>query len=115
MGSRLDRIVDWKRAARNSGYCIETLARRMDVTLRQLERYFKSCHGTCPKLWCNALRMKEAERLLHRGFLVKQVAQRLGYKHPHHFARAFKNWKGISPSEARNPNGGLVPYQCQNR
>jgi len=109
MSSRLDRITDWKRAARNSGYCVKALARRLDVTPRQLERHFKDSCGVSPKFWCNELKMKAAERWLHRGLLVKQVAERLRYQQPHHFTRAFERWKGIPPSRARISDGETPP------
>src|SRR5262245_12256459 len=96
--SRLDAITDWKRLARRAKYCVRTLARSLQVTTRQLERYFHSTLKTTPKQWLDKLRMEDAKRLLRRGAPIKEVADRMGFKYPEHFARAFERLNGMAPS-----------------
>src|SRR5690349_22114975 len=101
MHSRLDRISDWRKTARKAAYRVEEIARCAAVTPRELERYFLAAFGTSPKNWIDNLRMQDAQRLLQRGMMIKEVAMRVGLKHPQHFARAFKRVKGSTPSTSR--------------
>lgn len=102
MASRLDRIMDWKRVARRTGYHVDRLARTTGVTERQLERYFGACEMQTPKAWLDELRMADARRYLRRGWMIKQVVERLGFKHVQDFTRAFERVHGITPSEYRH-------------
>ena len=103
MGSRLDCITDgkWKRLARSVGYCVEGLSEVAGVTSRQLERNFAKRLALSPKAWLDVLRIRDAQRRLRQGMLIKQVALELAFKHPEHFARAFRRVTGASPSGSR--------------
>lgn len=103
MGSRLDLITDWKRAARNAGYHVDALAGRAGVTERTLERYFKEQKrlGQSPKKWVDRLRMADSWRDLRRRMSVKESALRRGFKHVQDFTRAFERVYGVKPSDAR--------------
>jgi AraC-like DNA-binding protein len=59
-----------------------------------LDRLFRDTLGESPSEYHHRLRMEEAARLLQDGKLsVKEVAYRLGYRHPNHFSRAFKAYQ----------------------
>jgi transcriptional regulator GlxA family with amidase domain len=104
MGSRLDRITDWKRAALKAGYRVNELAGRASITNRQLERYFEKQErfGRSPKKWVDALRMADSRHDLRRGMSIKEVAARRGFKHVQDFTRAFERVYGVKPSDARS-------------
>jgi transcriptional regulator GlxA family with amidase domain len=104
MGSRLDRITDWKRAARTAGYHVDALAKRVGVTGRQLERYFEKQKrfGGSPKKWVDGLRMADSRNDLRQGIPIKEVAARRGFKHVQDFTRAFGRVYGVKPSDARS-------------
>ena len=106
MHSRLDLIGDWRELTRKSGYRVEDLARSVLVTPRELERFFQG-FGISPKAWMDQLRMQDAQQLIRRGMLIKEVALILGFKHPQHFARAYKRVVGSTPTTAR----GLLPVE----
>jgi transcriptional regulator GlxA family with amidase domain len=102
MASRLDGIEDWVKAARAAGYGVETLARRAGVTERQLERFFGQHFACTPKKWVDELRMADARRLLRRGMMIKEVAERLGFKHVQDFTQTFVRVTGMKPSASRH-------------
>jgi AraC-like DNA-binding protein len=44
------------------------------------------------------------ERIFDTSKSISEIAYELGYKHPQHFSRVFKNETGFSPSEYRSQN-----------
>ena len=98
MRSRLNAVQDWKLLASEAGYRPKELAKRCDVSLRQLERYFLERFGTTPQKWIDDLRLHDAlSRLSRRPESVKTIAYSLQYKHPSNFSLAFKRKFGVSP------------------
>ena len=114
MGSRLDRITDWKRAARKARYRVDELAKRAGVTGRMLERYFKKRKRfeRTPKQWVDALRMADGQRDLRQGLAIKIIAARRGFKHVQDFTRAFKRVYGVKPSDSRDQKSPLRTAPC---
>jgi len=84
-----------------SKYSARALARACHVTLRQLERFFLATNGATPQSWLDRLRLQKAAALLDGRKSVKEVAYQLGYKQVSHFSRAFKQFHGVPPKEAR--------------
>jgi len=101
MPSRLDRVTDWRKAARNARYSVSKMANSVGVSERQLERHFPHLLGQSPKKWVDALRMADSWRLLRRGLMVKEVAARVGFKHVQDFTHAFERVYGVRPSSCR--------------
>ena len=95
----LSRVVVWVLMARDAGFDARVLARRCDVSERQLERIFERELASVPKPWLNEQRMVAARRLLASAESIKQVAFELGYKHPTHFCRDFKQCYEMTPRE----------------
>ena len=50
---------------------------------------------------------KAAEMLATRGLTVREVAHRVGYRQPAQFAKAFRRYQGVAPSDFRAD--GRVP------
>ena len=64
-----------------------------------MQRLFRERLGTTVMKSVAELRRREAERMLRRdGASIKEIAYRLGYRHPHDFSRAFRNHTGKLPS-----------------
>lgn len=96
-------------------YLKENLSRR--ITLESMEREFncskstiinrfiRRCQYTSMKYLAN-LRMMEAERLLiESDAAMTHIAESVGYDNPSNFARAFKQFTGMSPREYRKCYG----------
>jgi transcriptional regulator GlxA family with amidase domain len=92
MRSRLDRIEDWEARVRGANYRVGNLARILNVTPRQLERYFLKTRDCHPRDWIRDLRMKDALRLKRHGFLDKEIAAQLGFKYASDFSRALRQY-----------------------
>lgn len=82
-------------------YRIEELAEACRLSVRQLERGFKSVLGTTPKAFARTVRFETAERRLWwdpRADLAS-VAADCGYFDQAHFTKDFKTFAGKTPSE----------------
>lgn len=80
------------------------LAERLNISSRQLQRYFRQATGETPKDWLHRQRMKTALRMLKSEDTVKSVAYEVGYKQVSHFSRDFKQHYGITPSKVLKEN-----------
>ena len=106
MTSRLDRIFDWEKAAREAGYRARMLAEQAGVTDRHMRRYFRWRFGLPPQAWIDELRLRKCKPLLEQGQSVKSVALSLGFKQVSHFSSFFKDASGMTPTDwfFRNKN-----------
>jgi AraC-like DNA-binding protein len=76
----------------------DAVARRLGLSRRTLQRRLKYC-GVVFEDLLDETRRSEAIRLLAEGeHSMTEIAYRLGYSDPAHFTRAFKRWKGVTPS-----------------
>ncbi|MFH1616746.1 MAG: AraC family transcriptional regulator [Planctomycetota bacterium] len=74
----------------------------LDLSYRQICRYFGRTFNTSPKQYQIKVRTAEAERLLETTRLpVTTIAYELGYPSSQHFATQFKTQTGLSPLEYR--------------
>jgi AraC-like DNA-binding protein len=90
--------TEWRKRARNAGYCSERLARDLAISRRQLSRYTRTAFGRSPQDWLDHERLNEARELLKAIRCVKEVAFELGFKTTAHFSRRFKHFHGIPPT-----------------
>ena len=98
MSSRLSRIADWSILAKKAQFSATELAALCNVSLRQLERYYKQSFDQSPRTWLNMTRLNEAQELLLQGRTVKETAYSLGFKQASHFCREFKRHVGTTPN-----------------
>lgn len=87
----------WHKMAGATGYSAERLARELDISRRQLQRYTQQLFGLSPQEWLNQQRLTTAGVLLKQHRSVKLVAFNLGFKQVSHFSREFKSHYGLCP------------------
>jgi AraC family transcriptional regulator of adaptative response / methylphosphotriester-DNA alkyltransferase methyltransferase len=81
---------------------LDDIARRVASSRRQLQRSYAEIGRTTFREHLTAVRMERAaEMLAGRGVTVRDVAQRVGYRQPAQFAKAFRRHHGVSPSAFR--------------
>lgn len=92
--NNLDRTLD-----------IALIAEKLHVSREHLTRVFHSQTGQSPGQYALEMRMKTASRLLQDNALsCKEIAERLGYESASSFARVFRSFFSVSPTQFReNP------------
>jgi len=81
---------------------ITDLARRVGINQMKLKNGFKELFNTTVFGYVSDVRMQEAKRLLlEEKMYIHEVADRIGYKHPHHFTAAFKKRFGVLPGNLK--------------
>lgn len=81
---------------------IAALSRKVGINSMKLKAGFKQLFNTTVFGYLHSIRMQEAKRLLlEENMYVNEVADRVGYKYPHHFTAAFKKQFNITPSQLR--------------
>jgi len=81
---------------------LDDIARRVASSRRQLQRAYAEIGRTTFREHLTAVRMERAAELLGpTSMTVRQVANRVGYRQPAQFAKAFRRHHGASPSDFR--------------
>ncbi len=74
------------------------LAAAGGVSESAVTRLFRQHFGMTPHRYLTAHRMRQAEAMLHQhNFLIKEVAERVGYENPLNFSTEFRKFFGVSP------------------
>jgi AraC family transcriptional regulator of adaptative response / methylphosphotriester-DNA alkyltransferase methyltransferase len=91
---------------------LDEVARRVASSRRQLQRAFAEIGNTTFREHLTRVRMRNAADMLANGRLtVREVAQRVGYRQPAQFAKAFRRYQGTVPSAWRGSPGGALKAQ----
>ena len=89
-----------------SDLSLDDIARRVASSRRQLQRAYAEIGGTTFRDHLTGVRMdRAAEMLATRTLTVREVAQRVGYRQPAQFAKAFRRRRGVAPSDFRSGAG----------
>jgi AraC family transcriptional regulator, regulatory protein of adaptative response / methylphosphotriester-DNA alkyltransferase methyltransferase len=76
---------------------------------RQLQRAYTEIGRTTFREHLTQVRMERAaEMLLSRSLTVREVANRVGYRQPAQFAKAFRRHRGVAPSDFRSSTRSLA-------
>ncbi len=87
----------------SSDLSLDEIARRVASSRRQLQRSYSEIGDTTFREHLTSVRMERAAELLTtRGLTVREVAQRVGYRQPAQFAKAFRRHHGLAPSAFRD-------------
>jgi AraC family transcriptional regulator, regulatory protein of adaptative response / methylphosphotriester-DNA alkyltransferase methyltransferase len=82
---------------------LDGVARRVASSRRQLQRAYAEIGRTTFREHLTKVRMARAADLLGtRRLTVREVAQRVGYRQPAQFAKAFRRHQGLAPSDFRS-------------
>ena len=85
---------------------LDDIARRVASSRRQLQRAYAEIGRTTFRDHLTRVRMERAaEMLAARMLTVREVAHRVGYRQPAQFAKAFRRYRGIAPSDFRAGGG----------
>jgi transcriptional regulator GlxA family with amidase domain len=88
---------------------LDTIARRVASSRRQLQRAFAEAGETSFRAYLQRVRMAKARQLLREGSLpVSSVASSVGYRQPAQFAKAFRRHHGTPPSTYRAEGGRMA-------
>jgi AraC family carnitine catabolism transcriptional activator len=86
----------------------EQLAEAGGLSVRQMERLFRSELGERPMGFYRALRLERAQHLLSYSHLsVRDVSLATGFSTLAEFSRAFRNLAGVSPGQFRRRTSGI--------
>lgn len=89
-----------------SDLSLDDIARRVASSRRQLQRAYAEIGQTTFRDHLTRVRMqKAAEMLATRALTVREVARRVGYRQPAQFAKAFRRYQGLAPSDYRASGG----------
>lgn len=87
---------------------VEQMARRLNKSPRTFRRQL-SQEGTCYHSLTDQTRKSMALHYLDNTTLSpKEISYALGYRYVSNFRRAFKSWTGVSPSQYREGDSGLL-------
>jgi AraC family transcriptional regulator, regulatory protein of adaptative response / methylphosphotriester-DNA alkyltransferase methyltransferase len=98
-----------------SDLLLDDIARRVASSRRQLQRAYAEVGQTTFRAHLTRVRMDRAAELLStRMFTVREVAHRVGYRQPAQFAKAFRRYRGIAPSDYRSGgNSASAPLEAR--
>lgn len=86
---RMELALQWMRGHLELAKPIAALADYLQVSPATLHRLFRDQRGESPGRVFRRMKLEEARRLIEKeGWLVKQAAFRLGYRHPNDLSRA---------------------------
>jgi AraC family transcriptional regulator, regulatory protein of adaptative response / methylphosphotriester-DNA alkyltransferase methyltransferase len=86
----------------SSDLSLDDIARRVASSRRQLQRAYAEIGNSTFRDHLTEVRMrKAAEMLATRSLTVREVARRVGYRQPAQFAKAFRRYQGVAPSDYR--------------
>ena len=98
---------------------VDWLSQKIFTSRRQLQRAFAES-GTSVQERLHAVRMERAAELLQATSLsVAEVARSVGYRQRAQFAKAFRRYHQLAPSQWRNAinsnptNGEVIPMDCK--
>lgn len=98
----MTRILDYIDTHLSEDIPLTTLAKVGGFNESYLSRLFKQLCRTTVTEYILGKRMKLAQSLLTESDdKIQDIAARSGYPSPHSFARAFRNYAGVSPAEYR--------------
>ena len=106
MDARIALVVARMEQALDQAPRLPELAAAVNLSVSRLSHLFREEVGVAPGRYLHTIRMQRARILLERSFLnVKEVMARVGVADPSHFARDFRKYHGIAPSQVRRAAG----------
>ena len=86
---------------------LRDMARRANISVRQIERLFREHLNASPKTFYLDLRLAKARTLLRRTLgSLRTIALECGFGSPSHFCHAYKRRYGVPPTHERRSSAG---------
>lgn len=93
---------EWLQKHYNKPVHISDMATRFGLSVRSMNRRFKSATNTTPVQFLQTLRLEQAKELLKRSNLViAEIAETVGYQDSSYFTELFKKSNSMTPNEYR--------------
>jgi AraC-like DNA-binding protein len=113
--------IDWLALAEAARFRAREMARRLRISVRQLERCFSEEIGTTPHSWLNEARMWRAAHRLRGGSRPKEIVEELGFSDVSSMYHAFRSFHRCTPREYlatgrsfRESSGGIRELEVRN-
>jgi PAS domain S-box-containing protein len=107
----INNAIEYLKKHYTENISIQELAEIANISIRQLQRYFKQYFDTTPQQFLIKLRIYEACRLLRQQKVqLSRVAQDLGFYDQSSFTRHFKKSMGMTPRQSRKMDLVSFPY-----
>ena len=96
----VERITELLSKKVYSTITIDEICVVLNYSKTYLSTLFKSHRKTSIMNYYNALKIKEAKKLIRdKGYSVSEVSRMLDFNNPYYFSKVFKRYEGITPSE----------------
>lgn len=100
--SALSKVIDFMEANVGADLTLQTIAKLVDLSPRQLRRAFVAATGVGPNEMFMNIRLEHAARDLRQGSRsVTDISLDCGFSQPQHLATAFRRKFGLTPTEFR--------------
>ena len=98
--ARVQYVIDRKYA--DASLTVDSVARLIGISTQHVCRVLRRERGLTFADLLRDVRLQEAQRLLRESSCsMKEIAFRVGFRHPSQFTRAFIGTCGVSPSQFR--------------
>jgi AraC-like DNA-binding protein len=101
MASFLDAVKHWPLLAKQCGYKVGRVARKLDASDRSVERYFKERFGKTPHQAFAEWRIETIRLLARSGANGQKIARKLGFGGIGNLCRSVKNTSGYTLRQLR--------------
>jgi len=101
-GRMLTKLMDQIEANPAEPWSNAIIAEKMDLSIDYTAKLFKQYAGLPPSEFVQAVRHREARKLLRESKLpIERIGEAVGYPDIHYFSRIFRRHEGISATEYR--------------
>ncbi|MBD2867478.1 helix-turn-helix transcriptional regulator [Paenibacillus arenilitoris] len=99
---RFKQLIGWIETCFAEKMSVEQAAKQVSLNPYHFCKLFKKLTGRTFVEYVNVCRMNEAERLLHESSdSIAEIASRVGCENANYFTKLYKQYKGMTPSQAR--------------
>ena len=106
---KLEKVIDHINIHYDQDLTAEEMAVLAGMSYSYFSRFFKSSLGVSFSEYLNAIRIKNAEKLLIRSELsIAEVAAAVGFSNASYFIAQFKKQLHITPKKYKNNFGGVI-------